>query len=404
MSRSASDTGKFHCVARDATLLCQRVAIAVVVLLLAACTGAPPARFSAERIAPLQLPDTVLTVDQVAARVPSPDLLALDQEMRDFVARYAGSQRHDRGRLLALHSAVKGAGVLDMEYDPFAEGSASETFHRGTANCLSYANLFVALAREAGLDADYQWQQVRPQWSRLGERVAVGLHVNAVVKLRNGEQYQADIDPLQSREVTGSRLLSEAQALALYHSNIAMAALAVDDVELAWLQAVRALQLAPGMTHLWVNLGAVYRRAGQHREAENAYLYALSRDAGDRSAMNNLVVLYDMEGREAERDYWRDRVARYRESNPFFHAWRGDQAGEQQLWAEALTHYQRALDLRPDDSHLLYAVGLLHYRLEDYARADAFITRAIEGALLRSDKESYQLQLDAVRKAALAVH
>ena len=81
MSRSASDTGRFHCVARDATRLWQRMAIAVVVLLLAACTGAPPARFSAERIAPLQLPDTVLTVDQVAAlqlqgqtRLPSIEL------------------------------------------------------------------------------------------------------------------------------------------------------------------------------------------------------------------------------------------------------------------------------------------------------------------------------------------
>ena len=35
-----------------------------------------------------------------------------------------------------------------------------------------------------------------------------------------------------------------------------------------------------------------------------------------------------MDGREEERDMWASRVNRYRETNPFYHAWLGDQAGE----------------------------------------------------------------------------
>ena len=260
-----------------------RVAVALALVgLLCACAAAP--RLATRDIPPLQLDEQVIHPYEVQHLVYSPDLLALDDEMRDFVARYTGGINNKRLRLMALHRAVKGSGTLDLRYDPFAEGTAEQTYYRGTANCLSYANLFVAMAREAGLDARYQWLEVRPQWSRLGERVAVRLHVNVQVKLRNGEEYMADIDPLQSRDITGSRVISDDEALALFHSNIAMDALADKDLATAWLQAVRAVQLSPDTAHLWVNLGAVYRHAGQHREAEGAYLQALQLDRGERSA------------------------------------------------------------------------------------------------------------------------
>ena len=212
----------------------------------------------------------------------------------------------------------------------------------------------------------------------------------------------ADIDPLQSREIAGTRLISDDDAKALYHSNIAMDALSDQEVAEAWLHAVRALQLSPAMSHLWVNLGAIYRSAGQHEDAESIYLKALQLDPGERSAMNNLVVLYDMQGREDERDYWADRVQRHRERNPFYHAWKGDKAGEQEDWPAALEHYERALSLRPDDARLLYSVGILHFKLEDFEAADRYISEAIDKATLVNDKETYRIQLRAVRRELVA--
>jgi len=41
-----------------------------------------------------------------------------------------------------------------------------------------------------------------------------------------------------------------------------MQALGTDDVITAWLHTVRALQLHPQRSHMWVNLGAIYRAAG----------------------------------------------------------------------------------------------------------------------------------------------
>jgi len=369
---------------------------------LLACSSLTENPRSVSELAPLQLQGRAVTVAEVAARAPTPDLLAIDQEMRDFVALYTGGVRNSRQRLTMLHRAIIGAATLDLQYDPVAEGTAIEVFHRGSANCLSYANLFVALAREAGLDAGYQWLEMRPQWTRLGERVMVRLHVNVMVKVNSREHYMVDIDPLPSRDIAGSQAISDTEAQALYHSNIAMEALAAEQLEQAWLNAVRALQLSPGTAHLWVNLGAIYRFAGQHREAESSYLYALQLDPWDRSAMNNLVVLYGIEGRAQDRDYWQVQVAHYRDENPYYHAWLGDQAAEAQDWQAALRHYEEALALLPEDSRLLYAAGISHYQLDELADASTYIKRAIKTANLRSDIEAYQLQLDAVRRKQLA--
>ena len=378
------------------------VAMLLICIATLACSTTPEHVRSVSQLAPLQLEHQTVTVADVAASVPTPELLATDAQMREFVQLYTGGVRNSRQRLMMLHRAITGIATLNIEYDPLADGTAQEVFHRGSANCLSYANLFVALAREAGLKAEYQWQEVRPQWSRTGERLMVRLHVNVMVTLQGGGKYMVDIDPLPSRDIAGSKQISDVAAEALYYNNIAMDALAKENLEQAWLHEVRALELAPDEPHFWVNLGAIYRFVGQHREAESSYLYALDLDRWDRSAMNNLVVLYNLEGREEDKDYWEGRVGRYRDRNPYYHAWLGDQAVESDDWSMALEHYEEALALTPDDSHLLYSAGLVHYRLDELQEASTYIKRAIQSATLRSDIETYKIQLKAVKRKQLA--
>jgi len=374
----------------------------LMVLLCGACASNSPSLEALARLPPLSVHGEALTASDVKLQVQTPDLLALDDEMRQFVDTYTGGIASRRQRLRMLHRAVSGVATLGVAYDPFAEGTAREAFHRQTANCLSYANLFVALAREAGLDAHYQWLDVRPSWTRMGERVALRLHVNAVVHLSPTEQFMVDLDPLPARDIAGSREIDERDAQALYHNNIAMNALARDQLDEAWLHEVRALQLSPRMAHLWVNLGVVYRRAGQHEAAEMAYLQALDIDPWERSAMNNLMVLYELLGREDEHAYWLARVDSYRDTNPFYHAWLGDQAAEEGDWRGARVHYNDALDLEPNDARLLYSMGLVYRELGQPRAALRYIGKAINQANLFKEQEAYRNEYDAISRSMAA--
>ncbi len=388
-----------------AELLCapiagwRRVVACCLLLMLSACasTGSP----TLAELPPLSLPRGALTGED-ARRLETPDLLATDAAMREFVALYTADAGSSHQRLVALHRAIRGGATLGIDYDPLAEGTALDAFYDQAANCLSYANLFVALAREAGLDARYQWVDVRPQWTRMGERVAVRLHVNAVVHLGRHDRFMVDIDPLPSREIAGAREMADRDARALYHNNIAMQALAVEDVERAWLHGARALQISPELGLLWTNIGAVYRLAGQHRDAESAYLQALALDSGDRSAMNNLMVLYELEGRLEDYAHWSRRVERHRDSNPYYHAWLGDQAGEEGDWRGALGHYREALELQPGDGELHFAVGLIYSELDQPRAALRYVEQAIERAGLARDLRRYRAKLAELQSAAAA--
>jgi Flp pilus assembly protein TadD len=370
-------------------------------VLLSACASSGPSS-TALKVPPLRIDGEVYqAADALAA--PEVDVLALTDEMRAFVEEHTSGVNTAVRRLQALHNAVKDDDELDMRYDPFADGDARAAFERRTANCLSYAHMFIALAREADLDAEYQWMEVRPEWQRIGERVAVRLHVNVSVRDRNGDQYMIDIDPLRRHEVAGSRIMSDAEGLALYHNNLAMMALSEESAVDAWQAVVRGLDAAPGMSQLWVNLGAIYRTVGQHRDAEAAYHEALRVNSQDRSAMNNLVVLYKDLGQNKDADYWAGKLYRYRERNPYYHASLGDEALRGEDFETAYEHYRRALKLQPEDGQLSYSLGVIEMRRGNLKSAEKLLTRAIEKAAFPRERERYLVVLRNIRDEQAAL-
>lgn len=372
----------------------------VVALLLATLPGCANHSVTpaTDHLAPLQLQHKTLYFHEAAARVPELHLLTVDDAMKAFVRHYTEDVYNPKVKLLTLHRAVVSPGILDVQYDVFAEGSAIETFHRGTANCLSFANLFVALAREAGLKANYQWQELRPQWNRASDRVQVGLHVNVVLRMPDGGQFVVDIDPSPSRVIAGSKELTDSEAQALHYNNIAMAALADGDLETSWNNLARALDTSPDLALLWINLGALYRTNGQHRDAESSYMKALALDSQAHSAMTNLAILYGLEGRQEERAFWLDKIDYYRQINPYYHAWRGEEAADQGEFALALEHYDEAVRLMPSDSTLFYARGLVYYRLNDFEGALSDIRQALMVATRRTEISFYETEMARIKK------
>lgn len=392
-----------HSLPKLASVLRATVAVTVVVggsILSAACSITREQFFFDPAEAPsLKYGNEIYSPEDVVANTPKIDILAINDEMREFVRINTQDSSNAKTRLMSLHWAIKSPGNLGMQYDPFADGDAASTFRRGTANCLSYAHMFVSLAREAGLNAQYQWMEVRPEWHRIGERVAVRLHVNVQVKMRDGSEFMVDIDPLNRSQVAGSKLITDEEALGLYYNNLAMLSLTEERPVYAWKQLIRGLNVAPTMSHLWVNLGAIYRLTGQYREAEQAYFRALDFDAGDRSAMNNLVVLYELEGRQQEQEYWLDRLHRYRDLNPYYHANLGELALNQEDWTTAAKHFARAHRLHPDDSQIIYNMGLAEHHRGNDERALELITEAIKVSAVTVEKERYRIQLRAIEQS-----
>ena len=372
-----------------------RASIVIFCLVVSGCAGVGLNRVAVASLEPLQVGNRTLAADAFRENSPyTAGLLAIDDDMRALVARFAGPELPRRQRLVGLHQALNSPGLWPITYNATADGTAIQAFHARQANCLSYAHLFVALAREVGLDAHYQWVDTRPEWTRMGERLALRLHVNVVVRTGTDEKFVVDIDPLLPWEAAGSRSLSDDDAKALHLNNTAMSALADDNLEAAWFSLLQALRLSPQLAPLWVNLGVLYRQTGQHEAAERSYQQALRLNPGDPSALTNLLSLYEHTGLEEKRRKIQDRVRKYRAANPFYHAYLGDMAFEKGDLAAAIAHYDEAIALQPDNSGLLYIAGSIRLESGDLEGAEKHLAAAVENAALGRDLALFERKLD----------
>ena len=197
--------------------------------------------------------------------IRSDDILALDEEMQAYVQSKVAHFPHAKSRLKRLIGGMIDDGLLNLDYDPNLTQTASETFHRRQGNCLSFSNLFVAMAREADLDVTFQMVSIPPSFSADGDMVLLNNHINVLVKnIRNDVNFTSDyIIDFNRAEYIGSydtRKVSDNYAIALYFSNVAVEFMRSGNTRDAFRYLKKAIITYPQIPDLWVNLGVLYSR------------------------------------------------------------------------------------------------------------------------------------------------
>lgn len=375
------------------------LAVAISVLLISGCVSTDTVSLDPRSLLPafhsragnINLVDAAMQSEEV-------DLLALDQDMIDFAERHTRNARSGRQRLMMLHRSLRSMGLLDLEYDPQANGSASQVFARGAANCLSYASLLIAMARHIGLNAKYQVVSTRPEWNRVGERIAVTMHVNTTVSLRTGEHFEVDIEPLQRHRVIGTQVLSDSVAKAHYYNNISMSYFFEGDGYRAFINLARALELAPQLDYLWVNIGAIYRHNKQHDAAELSYQAALQINPEFSTAMNNLAVLYRMEGRDELAKYYSDQIEKHRQRNPYFHFQQAQLAEYGGDYEKAINHLKKAIKRKRGEGEFYYMLSRIYHKTNRRNESLKNISLAIDHAKLLSQQKRYKVYQRSINK------
>ena len=290
------------------------LAVAALALTLVACVAQPPGLQTAALV-----PGDLLSGERFGigrdAAPPPVALTAVNEDMRAFLRQHVPAGLGPTRTIEMILQALLEDG-LQLRYDNFRTFTAEEAFYQREGNCMSFTNLFVALAREAGVHARYQEVEIPPSWTADGETWMYNLHINALVKLPVGEQVVdfnlGDYDRDYKR-----RVLSDAEALARYHNNMGVHWMEQGDHERAFLHLRAALELRPRTAHVWTNLGTLYRRHGDLAAAESGYLRAV--ELGDDAAANsNLARLYAQLGEQELSAWYRDRVQLFRRRNPYY--------------------------------------------------------------------------------------
>jgi Flp pilus assembly protein TadD len=320
---------------------------------------------------------TEVLVDEVA----DVDVLHTTPQMHDFVAGIEDS-RLTVVRFRQLLARLKESGFFDNLYDPTVTRTAAQTFDDKVGNCISYTNLFVALARAVGLDVNYQIVEMPyPTYNVDTGLLIRNNHINVLV---NGARFYRNrttghtvdfnlVDPDPDAQV---RRVSDAYAKSLFLANWSVDALMRGEERLAFAFLRRALETAPRNPDLWINLGAFYGRHGQYRDAIASFSVARTLRPQEKITMSGLERAHRALGNLELADQLARQVASYRQSNPFYHFAVAQTAYAEKEFVEALTAIERAIRLAQRNPRFHYFKSLTLAQLGEVERSHRALLKA----------------------------
>lgn len=374
-------------------------------LLAGGCTATLPASDTsptARMITPQMLVQgRPLTGGVEPPALPPLDILALNDDMRRFVAEHVPPNGPDQWRLHELLRTLLEDADYRLEYDEHTY-TAAEAFRQRRANCLGYTNLFVALARAAGLTVHFQEVDVPADWSRSAAGFVQSRHVNTLVESADKSERVVDFNMPDFRTAYARRTISDARAAAHFHSNIGIERMAAGDTLAALMNFRKAIEADSRFEAAWVNLGALYSRAGQPAFAEAAWLHTLSFAPREYVAMSNLERLYRDTGRVAAADRLVARIERFRSANPYYRYELARVAFSRGEYREAVSHLKYAIRQKPEEDRFYVLMSLACERQGDGRQAQRWMARA--EAVARDDqlRNHYHGKLERLKAIALA--
>ncbi len=392
--------GKPHPAAAFGAAL-RRAAPLLTALSIGACQSLPddPARekFSDQRL----LSGVAVFGEPVSsAEVPAAAILESTVAMRDFVdprIRTGGTSVTRAARLLRK---LVDNGYFERGYERHLTQTAADTFATKAGNCLSFTNLFVALARMAQLEARYQIVDVPPSFDSDLGLLFRNTHINVLVRnadIRGAGRGDLTVD--FNRVDTGDYrrwLVSDAYAAGLFYNNLSVNHWREGDDRSAFAYLAKALETHAGNPDLWVNLGAFYSKHGAYEPALAAHYRALRIDRRNRPAMAGLAAAYAGLGDMAISDAFTRRVEHYRRRNPYYHYALAQVAYQDSDYVGTLAAVDRALELKRDDHRFHYLRSLAQWQVGERMEARASLVRAERFAEQAQTKRRYARMAAAI--------
>lgn len=319
-------------------------------------------------------------ISEAAPELADTEVLAVSPEMEAFLAAHVHRRAGPQVRLQELIDAIIDADGFGLHFDDRTR-TAAATFRERRGNCLSFSNLFVALAREVGLDASFQEVELPPDWSLDQDVFVLNRHVNVHLDLGELGEHVVDFNIDDFRSSYDTRIISDARARAHFFNNRGVEHLQAGATGAALAAFRTALEEGDrSFSPAWTNLGTLYLRTGHPVHAEACYRQALEADRGDTVAMSNLVRLYERQGRHELAADYRRVVTRHRNRNPYYRYQLASEAFEKAEYRAAIGHLRYAIRREDGVDRFYHLLALCYLAIGDEGRARRALARAEEVA------------------------
>lgn len=304
-------------------------------------------------------------------KVPHPMLIT--PEIREFALRVGGGGTALEP-LRRLQLALLDSKDFTFEYDRIASYTAAETLAKKKGNCVSFTNLFIAMARSLGKPVQAALLTRRGDTSKHGDLVVVYGHMVAALPKGNNATV---FDFYQQRQESRGELvlIDDLEVAAISASNWGVEALKQGDLSRAHELLETAARLSPLLPDIYGNLGLVRWKVGDKEGAFEAFRIGLALDKQRPSILNNVASIYlEMGRREDARAALA--AANHGMASPYFLIAVGDIEFAQKHHKEALKYYQQAHRRDRKIQEPLWAIARAQQALGNEAAARKALEKA----------------------------
>jgi Flp pilus assembly protein TadD len=347
------------------------------------------------------LAGTVLDLDPEAPVIASTEeVMALSDDMRKFLESHVNEEAESSYKLRQLAQAIISDPSFALEYEEVTR-TAAEAFRTKKANCMSYTNMFVVLARGVGLDARFQEVDIPPDWTYANDTYVLNLHININVEFGlHGEQV-VDFNIVDFDADYEMRIISDERAMAHFFNNLGAELLQDGRLTEAFMAFRRAIAENDRLfSPAWTNLGTLYNRTGHADHAEAAYLQALEADRSDLIAMSNLTALYERRGDHQRAAHYGTRVETHRRHNPYYRYQLAREALSAGDPDSAIDHLKYASRELKNEDRFCALLAAAYLQKGDEGRFRRWMGRAVELASTDELRRLYSSKIEKLRSAS----
>lgn len=330
------------------------------------------------------------------AAPPAPEqVMAIPPELKQqLYERVINPSNAPEQRLQRLVDLVFKPDGLGLQYDTTATLTVAETWEQHRANCLSFTLLFVALAREAGLEAHIQEVGQVVTWYQEQGVIYNAGHVNVGLRV-DGRRGTLDLDQNVLYDRRGPQVISDQRALAHYYNNRGAELMATHD-EQATDYLHTAVRMDATFAPAWNNLGVLETRHGDIAKATAAFDNALRADPVLPSALSNATALYRRLGDTKRAAQLGDRLQRVHGHDPFYQFMQGVEAERHGDYALAALDYRHAIRLYGNAHQFHFGLARAYFLMGENRRAMREMERARELSGSDQVRTVYQAKLDSL--------
>jgi Flp pilus assembly protein TadD len=339
------------------------------------------------------------STDQLIAPL---DMLEMSPEMIEFLDEHVNRKTNQDQQLAELIYAIVGSDRFLLAYDD-STSTAEGAFNNKRGNCLSFTNMFIAMARYLGLKAKYQEVAIPPDWSMNGQSYLFSQHVNVLVETRHSSLTTSrivDFNAVQVSDLDATRVISDQRARAHYFSNIGVEYMLAGDTSRAFANFRASLREDDSFSSAWANLGNLYRREGYLDYADIAYNEALRNDDENLIAMSNLANLYLEQDKMVLADQYLAKVQSHRMKNPYYRYQLANTAFVDGDYQGAIDHLLYATRAKKNEEKFCELLSLSYLMSGNKDEAERWMRKAEERAVKHEDRQKYHHKLDLIMEKA----